>query len=123
MPGIPLVRLLLLGCLIVAVALALGLLDVRPVWIVVGVIAAWLVASVIEWMLWKRDNDPWRASRPAAPPRPREYSMRVPVGRKRVVFNLGSDPAPAAPPEIEETIVQAPAPVVVESRSRCRART
>ncbi len=129
MPGTSLVRLLLLGCLIVAVALGLGLLDVEPVWIVVGVIAAWLVASVVEWTLWQRDNDPWR-SRPAPPAQPRQYSMRVPVGRKRVVFNLGADPAPAPPPPIEETIVEAPAPapepVVVEEPpppARARARS
>jgi hypothetical protein len=53
-PGASLVRFVTLAALIVSVALALWLLDVHRAWIAAGVVVAWLVATLIEWIAWSR---------------------------------------------------------------------
>ena len=52
MQGASLARFVTLAAFIVSVALSLWLADADAVWIVVGVAAAWLVASIIEWVAW-----------------------------------------------------------------------
>jgi hypothetical protein len=114
-PGTSLVRFVLLAALIVAVALALWLLDVDRVWIVLGVIVAWLAASAIELVSWKRAEARWHGGaggwdRPAYPARPPAPSVR---------------PAPSvappaeAPPAVVQEAAPAPATAVpaVETRT------
>ena len=52
-------RFLLLAALIVSVALALSLRGVDRLWIVVGVVVAWIAASALEWRSWTRTEDRW----------------------------------------------------------------
>jgi hypothetical protein len=52
-------RLLLLAALIISVALALSLRGVDRLWIVIGIVVAWIAASAFEWVSWKRAEARW----------------------------------------------------------------
>jgi hypothetical protein len=56
-------RLLLLAALIISVALALSLRGVDRLWIVVGILVAWIAASAFEWISWKRTDARWSDTR------------------------------------------------------------
>lgn len=60
MPGASLVRFVALAALIVSIALGLWLLDAGRGWIVVGIVAAWLLASFVEWIARSRLEALWR---------------------------------------------------------------
>ena len=60
MPGASLVRFVALAALIVSIALGLWLLDAGRGWIVVGIVAAWLLASFVEWIARSRVEEPSR---------------------------------------------------------------
>ena len=59
MQGASLARFVTLAALIVSVALSLWLADADAIWIILGVAAAWLIASIAEWVAWNRTDQDW----------------------------------------------------------------
>jgi hypothetical protein len=90
--GASLARFVTLAALIVSVALSLWLADADAVWIVVGVAAAWLVASIVEWVAWNSGD--------------RDYGVYEREWRLR----SGYDQLNVAGRPLEETQVYAPPP-------------
>ena len=98
--GSSIIRFVCLAALIVSVALALWLLDVDRLWIVVGVLLAWLVASAVEWLGWQRADARWGEIQiPAAP---------VPQRQTHAVEPPPAFVPPPPPAAVAETIVVPP---------------
>jgi hypothetical protein len=122
--GSSIIRLVVLASLIVSIALAFWLLGADRVLIVVGVLAAWLIASMIEWLAWRRAEARRRRHSTPASAGP-SYPARIPDPQPSVLV-----PPPAPASDIAEPIVVAasaelvpePAEPLPLAESRARRR-
>jgi hypothetical protein len=118
-PGASLVRFVALAAFIASVGLALWLLDLGPGWVLAGVVAAWLVTSLIEWIARSGVQSAPRlvpGARPAVPlaraaedaPSARSFrllGLRVTVRKKRT-----EEVPPPQPATTDEEARPAPGP-------------
>jgi outer membrane biosynthesis protein TonB len=114
------VRLLALSLYLIGVAVALWLLDVRPLLVVAGMALALAIAWTIEWLAWRSGTDlASRAPEPrAAPPEPEPEPERQPAPAPPGSFlpqtHAGEEREPEreAPPEPAPPVPQPKPPPV-----------
>jgi len=109
-PGASLVRFVTLAALIVSVALALWLLDVHRAWIAVGVVVAWLAATLIEWTAWSRFGAPRQHGEPPRGSHPGHRGTAPPPTPPAAQVATSPATAPDAAPQqrLQSPVVAAP---------------
>jgi hypothetical protein len=111
------IRLALEAVFLAVVAAVLAVAEVRPAWIVLVMLLAWVVVALLEWAAW-RDEPHWASGSPpryyvppqAVPPRPPGQELPAFTSYPRPAPRVSEAPTWIAPPELREQVLGWPAP-------------